>query len=405
MNNIIFVTHFKPSPIGHGGNHRSYQIFQDLSEIKECHLEVLYIPLFSHELTDRKSTFLRKLINFLFRIISRFSNIVFSVLFLGNIHYLTKYQNIIDNLGWKIKFFKEISEFKKWASIKPNKKFCIIDHPYYECFLDICNKNHVFSIAAPHNLESLDAFNFSQPLYSIKTPPDLQLEIEISFLSKCDSCFMISKIETNICQGVGLRPFYYPYFPVGVIKNEMGIVRTMRNSQITQNGIFLIIGSFHHKPTKEGICWFLENLIPRIEILKDLKNIYIAGSGTENIYKMFPDLPEKIKCLGWIEQKKFINLLINCAGIIIPHHQGFGAITRISEFACAGIPIVSSKHPTEAIDIPPGVIFAENSWNDWEEKLSSILNNSFELKSQAKLYQQWEETQQAKQIEIFSILK
>ncbi|PKO18219.1 MAG: hypothetical protein CVU39_01920 [Chloroflexi bacterium HGW-Chloroflexi-10] len=405
MNKIIFITHFKPSPIGHGGNHRSYQIFQDFSKIDEYHLEVLYIPLFSHELTNKKSVFLRKLINFLFRILSRFSNIIFSIVFLGNIHYLTKYQKLIDNLGWKIKFFKEICEFKKWASKKSNKKICIIDHPYYECFLNICKRNHVFSIATPHNLESLDTFNFSQPLYSIKTPPNIQFEVEISFLSKCNSCFMISKIESNICQGVGLKTFYYPYFPVGEIKNEMENVKTMRSSQVIQNGIFLLMGSFNHQPTREGIRWFLENLIPRIEMLKGLKNIYIAGSGTENIHKMFPDLPEKIKCLGWIEQKEFLNLLTNCTGIIIPHHQGFGAITRISEFACAGIPIVSSKHPTEAIDIPPGVIFAENSWNDWEEKLSRILNNSLELKSQAKLYHQWEETQQEKQIEIFSSFK
>ncbi len=33
MTSVLFITHFSPSPVGHGGNHRSYQILMDLTGV------------------------------------------------------------------------------------------------------------------------------------------------------------------------------------------------------------------------------------------------------------------------------------------------------------------------------------------------------------------------------------
>jgi hypothetical protein len=48
MAKIILVTHFEPLPVGHGGNHRSYQMLYDIEKlISPENVTVILSPLYS----------------------------------------------------------------------------------------------------------------------------------------------------------------------------------------------------------------------------------------------------------------------------------------------------------------------------------------------------------------------
>ena len=63
-------------------------------------------------------------------------------------------------------------------------------------------------------------------------------------------------------------------------------------------------------------------------------------------------------------------------GVLIPQQRGFGALTRLPELAYAGVPVVTSKHATLAIDVPPNVSDVDDVWEAWCAGINQLKANS-----------------------------
>jgi hypothetical protein len=90
-------------------------------------------------------------------------------------------------------------------------------------------------------------------------------------------------------------------------------------------------------------------------------------------------------------KEKLGTLFMAAACMLIPHISGFGAVNRIPEMACCGIPCITTEHASAAMNIPPGVRIVQESWVSWEEAMIEIspqpLSNSLED------YEKWENDQ------------
>ena len=59
----------------------------------------------------------------------------------------------------------------------------------------------------------------------------------------------------------------------------------------------------------------------------------------------------------------------------MPQRVGFGALTRLSELSCAGIPCIVSRHPTYAVDLPPGVEVVTDEWDTWYQAMERLVKD------------------------------
>ena len=364
MANIVLVTHFEPLSIGHGGNHRSYQMLYDLENLMGSdNVTKIITPLHSNQLLLPNKQLLWKGITALIKITQRITGLFWYSLYLGDIYKALIRIRPLEKLGYRIKFSSELLKYEK--SLREGEKpvVCIIDHPSFECFIDINKKYGIPTILCGHNLKSFDYFIHNRWTYEDVMHASVVFADEYKCLSRCDHLMMISVLEKNFLAGVGLNSGYYPYIPVGKIFERQQSIRAKRQFQSQEPGLLLLLGSYYHPSTAEGMSWLLKGLT-RLEKPNYPLHLVVAGNGTW-LLRDKDFLPSWVEIKGWITQEELDELLIQTQGVLIPQRLGFGVVTKLSELACAGIPTVVSEHPTRAIEKPPGLFIAGDSIEDW----------------------------------------
>jgi glycosyltransferase involved in cell wall biosynthesis len=363
MAKIILVTHFEPLPVGHGGNHRSYQMLYDIEKlISPENVTVILSPLYSDQQIQGNKRILWKTITFLVRILQRIAGLFWFLIYFGNIYRSIARVRFFEKLGYRIKLAPELSNYENNIQYGEKPSVCIIDHPLFECFIDINNKYGIPTILCSHNLESLDGFIYDRWSYLESLYASILFADEYQCFSRCDHRLMISEIEKSILDGLGLGSEYYPYIPVGTILERHQSIRLQRQIQSQEPGLILLLGSYYHLTTAEGMKWLLDSF-SRLEKPNFPIRLVVAGNGT-GLLKDKTDLPPWIEIKGWVKQEELDDLIIHAQGVLIPQRLGFGAVTRLSELACSGIPVIVSKHPTRAFEKPPGLFVTGESAED-----------------------------------------
>jgi glycosyltransferase involved in cell wall biosynthesis len=379
---IIHITPFNPSEFGNGGNHRAYQILFDLNTCygNENVISISYEKWqegFYNSSYSSSNSFRKKLLrNKKIRHWEKFAKNPLKILW-NNKHF-SPYRYIYpDFIDIYINILEKIQE----------QIICIIEHPGFMKIVEINEHKKIPTISIIHNLESFDTAPDISELSKIARFSIMKdFTDELTVYNHCSLTLTISKVEAGLLGGLGVKVKNYPYLPVGKIRERLIMVREKR-SQVPDknNNIFLLIGSANHKTTYEGMFWFLKNLVTS-QIIKKI-HLIIAGKGTMD-FKRFFDETQGIEYKGFVEQEKFDELIIKSRAVIIPQFRGFGALTRIPELACAGVPVICSQHPGFALNVPENVQLVDNNWPSWEKTIASLIDNpsTTDLSS----YKNWE---------------
>jgi glycosyltransferase involved in cell wall biosynthesis len=376
--NVIFVTTVSPSEVGHGGQHRSYQILFDLEEIvgrsqvllftKQQMLETMAGGRGSEEGSiQRRSRFsqwashragsARRIARNPYRLIHRTQ-------FATGIHPRIRndYESEIKNLP---------------------KAVCVLEHAEFGDLIPINEKHGIPTVSCTQNIDAFSQ-NFellSSYLSAIKArnrngkqragfyAAILDFANELQILAKCDERLFISKLEAGLTTSLGLTAQYYPYVPRGAIRSRLVSIRRRRESTKKETGLFVLIGTAKHGPIKKSCEWFIENA--RARGLPAGVRIIVVGAGTDELVEPQDAVPG-IELKGWIEQEEMDELLVRASAVLVPQRFGFGAPTRLAELSCAGIPVIGDQHPTYALDPPPGFSAMGSSWSDWQTKMEEL---------------------------------
>ncbi len=372
MTNILFLPRHNIDPNGRGGHHRDYQILTNLREIFG-NTEVG--SLFLESTKPKRST---KIKNYWEESTKRLNLLLFA---LRNKISPQILRNELIRIGpYFVNPFGELYLDDYFEYIKKNgkPKVCVVDFPMCLPIIKFNQLNNIPTIYCPHNIDSFDIH--SHLLVSDNSRMSLSLSwlVELETLASTSERLMISKVETSIINGLGLSSYYYPYLPVGVIRERFMDIRFRRNKNKINNKLFLMLGSITHRTTEEGFRWFLNNSFKN-GLPKGI-NIIVAGRGGEKFASEYINIPG-IEFRGILDQLELSNYLNKVAGVLIPQFSGFGAVTRLAEMSCAGIPVIVSEHPINALHKPPGVIQLSGSWKNWVETIMNFQeiseNNSF----------------------------
>jgi hypothetical protein len=207
-----------------------------------------------------------------------------------------------------------------------------------------------------------------------------------------------------LVSGLGLKVLYYPYLPVGAIRTRLLAIAQQRGQTPPDPHLFVMLGSAMHGTTKRAFDQFLQQIDQ--QGLPDKVRLVLVGTDTE---KLAIPKSQNIESRGWLDQNDLDQLLISARAVLIPQFSGFGAVTRIAEMACAGVPALVAPHPTWAIDLPPGVHVVAGDWSAWRAKISELSQthvqspeNDLAGDDLAGDYPAWEQRQPKAERQFFS---
>jgi hypothetical protein len=376
---VIYVTTLTPSDVGHGGVHRSYQILHELEQEAGAGQVLLFTK---HQLLEqtkqsednnqgqsmrsrrRVTQWASHRAGTAKRILSNPYRLIQQTQFATGIHPTIQnyYEQQVKNLGGAV---------------------CVMEHAEFGDLIAINRKYKIPTISCTQNLDALSQ-NFdllSRNLTAVETGEIdsrqkagiyavfVDFANELQILARCDERLFISKLEVGLMGGLGLTARYYPYVPVGNIRNRLMSIRQKRASIKKEAGLFILIGTAAYGPIRKSCEWLIQHT--REHGLPEGVNIVVAGLGTDALLPPGAQVPG-IELRGWIEQEEMEDLLARASGVLVPQRFGFGAPTRLAELSCAGVPVIGDLHPTYAIDPPPGFHVVDPSWTSWRDKILEL---------------------------------
>lgn len=363
--NILLLFSREPSPSGHGGFHRAYQTLQDAqANWPEAHFIIVprrqleKIPSrpaggytwqeYRAEARDRLqllSAFLRHQASpfRLFRYLWHF--------YAGRNTFFTFNRAAYEALLNRQKI-----------------DLCLLDHTMFLEAAQINQQRGIPTWVLPQNLETFDRYALTD--YREKNLPSFLIGFrqELEIFRICQKRLLISRGEQWLLNGLNLEAEYYPYRPTGSLRERLLSLRARRAQSGIETGLFLMVGSSEHTTTGEGFTWLLRQAAS--QGWPDSSRLEVVGTKTETYAAAFgKDLPFTFH--GWVSDSRLDDLLARAQAAIIPQRSGFGAVTRLAEFTCAGIPCLVSEHAAQAQELPPGVLPLPSRWQAWREALQA----------------------------------
>jgi len=306
---IFYKSAYRLDDSGHGGERRSWQIHSEYSK----KVEIIHINVQNNSFP-----------NF-------FKRLWVGLLFLIRNSLPLRSFNHVSTIGFKV--YNLNCLFRTYPDTKnllwePDSNYSDFYIPF------VCEKHEIKVAVFPHNMESLVA-NRKSCLSGKKSPH--WFNEEVNLFRKCNAVFTISTEEQWLLQLFNISSTYYPYYPSLKIESQFLKIREARKFIPNKVGI-LMVGTAHNPPTKAGMAevidFYLSNQLNFILI--------IAGYGTEVLLEKYQNLPDSIRVIGSLSQKKMDEYLTQCKAVLIHQKGGTGALTKIQEYIIGGITILAN---------------------------------------------------------------
>lgn len=204
-------------------------------------------------------------------------------------------------------------------------------------------------IGLPHNFE---VWQQDEPrdFYSGEGLPH-SLHREITFTALCDVVFCISREEQWLLANHGANADFLPYHPPAAELARLEPVRVDRTAAPPAGREFFAIAACSNRKNREGLA-ALAAIVAQMPPDRDF-HLHVGGFQSQELAPLFP--PGRCTFHGELAPARINELMRRCKGAIVHQKSGVGALTRIPELLCAGIPVLASPHAARSAQHLPGV--------------------------------------------------
>jgi len=223
-----------------------------------------------------------------------------------------------------------------------------MDDPiYFLPLFESLQRLHVPVVAICHNLETL------VPSQVENGSSLTLLRRELDILSRCRLVVTISREETWLLRNLGVRCFYFPYYPREPVLGRLQAVRGIRAANGGKSGI-LMLANAKNPQSGQGMERFLAHWREK-QLASVFGPLLVAGFHSD---KVFPArlFGADAQLLGQLENDRLDELLARVAACLCYQESGGGALTRICEMLVAGVPVLANAHAARSYHGREGLI-------------------------------------------------
>jgi hypothetical protein len=385
-----FVSYRAATPCGDGGNHRTYQILRDLQQALGCD-RVAHIALEDWATAPESWRPTSQAPLARARLLPRRLR--------QRVERMTENPyNLLTREGWSRRagfgtrgvLPRQFCERYVDGVLSRGTRVSVVDHPLFDQVRSVNARAGVPTIIATHNLESLDVARARFESRAAAQRSGVDFGNELWSLARFAGRLAISKIEAAVLNGVGIGSHYYPYVPCLEVRAELlrtAMERCRGRQDLRQ---FLLMGSAFHAPTRRSMQWFVEHAAR--DGLPGGARVVLVGSHVDALVPPGSRIPG-LDVRGRVSDAELRTLLLSAGTALIPQRVGFGALTRIPELSCAGVPSLVFPHASSALDPPPGArTLADDSWTALVDGMRLAMDAPVTVDPDA--YFDWETRQQ-----------
>lgn len=379
MASAILVTPFHPTPVGHGGDHRSHQILRDLERCVGRGRVVVVEVGVGKELVQGDLRLRRSRRGPAGRVADKIALLRENpfTLAAGNRFSSRAFLDV----AWEAAYTAIARRLEQPA-------VCVVEHASLVSLVAANRTLGIPTVACVQNIESLDTGDMLSDRRSSTLAAATDFANELRALRSCEARLFISKVETALASGLGAASAFYPYLPRGEVRDGLAAVRLTRGAAPPEPSLFLLLGSAVHRSTRESMAWLLDGIARRG--LPAGVRIVVIGYGTERLPG--GGSTQNVEARGWVPQEELDSLLATCSAVLVPHRTGFGALTKLPELSCAGIPVLVSRHALAALDPPPGATGLDDDVGAWLGAMETVLRDGPRLVAEPE-YGTWAQRQ------------
>lgn len=221
-------------------------------------------------------------------------------------------------------------------------------------------------IGLPHNLEVWQQ-DTPRDFYSGEGLPH-SVHREAVFTSLCDVVFCISREEQWLLANYGANADFLPYHPPADELVRLQTIRTARTSAPPDGMEFFAIAACSNRKNREGMIALAET-VAGMPADPDF-HLHVGGFGSQDLQPLFP--AGRCTFHGEMEPTQVDALMRRCKGAIVYQRTGVGALTRIPELLCAGIPVLANPHAARSATHMAGVHLFHNGPDLLEQARSPL---------------------------------
>jgi glycosyltransferase involved in cell wall biosynthesis len=394
---VFHVSHFAPAAVGHGGLHRTLQVEHDIQQLvgspscvsvnlerwREARQRARVAS--PEPAGSRASRQMRRIGAHAKRFRARLRTLR------DNPFKLFRVARYASAIPFSINSWVEpefVADYSALVAKYDGPKICVVEHAVFGQIVELNGRLGIPTVSAFHNLEALDVTRFDWRRRSIVYTVMTDFGNELRLLGRCAQRLVISKVETGFLGGLGLESRYYPYLPVGPIRESLSVTRARRARGGLEPGLIVVLGSAAHGVTGESMRWFAEAALAHG--LPTGVRVVAVGAGSDGLLPTGQNV-RGLELRGWVDQPEMDDLLARAAAAVIPQRSGFGALTRLPELACAGVPVITFTHPTYALNPPPGLRVVSEDWSEVCAAMADTLRHASCVDDED--YQHWEAEQ------------
>ncbi|UXC89783.1 glycosyltransferase [Sphingobium sp. RSMS] len=200
-------------------------------------------------------------------------------------------------------------------------------------------------------------------------------ELEWAVCRKCDVIFYPDPAEVaQIEQDIGgdrifLNNPVFVYTEAQVARAEVDLSRITRN----RDARLLFVGGFNHYPNREGIIWFVQEVLPIVRQRFPDVTLDIAGSKPPS--EVLALAGAGVNVLGYVSDEHLEQLYAAAGLAVAPLRYGAGVKGKVIEAMASGVPMATTSIGAQGIDVGDRALFLGDSPAELARAITEGLQN------------------------------
>lgn len=354
--NILFLTNLFPYPLDNGGKMKTYTTLIALKNAGHR----IDLFCFRESLSDNEESELWNVCENIQQVFQKLTTAE-NKKYMMNLALRTLFSK------YGLTIYKFISqEMMRCIEFQSGKKYDIIyfDHLQMCVYKDLCKKlwPEAKIVLDEHNCEAVILKRNAQVVHNPVKKVYLFYEakkverFEAQSICSADKVIVLSNADYDMLRISAKKNFNYSIIPIGVV--DRGV---KKQRVITETGVnILFVGTLTWGPNDQGLIWFLNNVIPRMEKKAIKYHFYIVGKNPSDEVKKKTEKNQHITVTGYVESvDKYYDL---CECMVVPLFIGSGQRVKIIEAFSKGMPVVSTSIGAEGLSYTDGenIMIADN---------------------------------------------